>query len=258
MAMGWLDVDRLVRETFVARVECHRELGSTNDRARECAAEGKGKLPVLVVARRQTAGRGRGEKRWWSGEGSLACSVVVDLEALGVEPGRRPMVSLAAALAVVQTVEPLLTAETVGIHWPNDVFAAGRKLAGILVEGLAGGRFVVGIGLNVNNTVEEAPTELRSVATTLHDLTGRRHEPSDILVGLLRHLETMLRQLASDPDDVGTLADGRCLQRGRELAVESGNRVVRGLCAGIAPDGALLLDAPEGRLRLHSGTVCRQ
>jgi BirA family biotin operon repressor/biotin-[acetyl-CoA-carboxylase] ligase len=168
------------------------------------------------------------------------------------------MVSLAAALAVVDTLAPWLPGRVVGIEWPNDVFAAGKKLAGILVEGLLGGLYVVGIGVNTNNTMEEAPAEIRSTATTLRDLTGRRHEPIAILVELLRQFEAMLRRLGSAPDQIGILADARCLQRGRELVVESGGRSFCGACAGIAPDGALLLDAPEGRLRLHSGTLRRE
>ena len=259
-----LDVDRLLRETFVAQVEHHRELGSTNDRAKQCASQGNGPLPILVVADRQTAGRGRGSNRWWTGEGSLACSLLVDLAAAGVDRSRAPVLALAAGLAVVEAVEaveavaPLLPGHTLGIHWPNDVFAAGKKLAGVLVEGLPAGLYVVGIGVNTDNTIAEAPAELCTTATTLRDLTGTRHDRTRFLVELLGHLEAMLRRLGSAPDEIGRLADARCLQRGRELEIESGSRTVAGTCAGIAPDGALLLDTPAGRMRLLSGTVRRR
>lgn len=250
-----LDVDRLLRETFVARVEHHRELGSTNGRAKELASQERQLLPLLVVADRQTAGRGRGSNRWWTGEGSLACSLLVDLAATGVDRRRAPMLALAAGLAVVEAVASLLPGHTVGIHWPNDVFAADKKLAGILVEGLPAGLYVVGLGVNTDNTIAEAPAELRPTATTLRDLTGSRHDPTRFLVELLGHLEAMLRRLGSAPDEIGRLADARCLQRGRELEIDSGSRTVGGTCAGIAPDGALLLDTPAGRVRLLSGTV---
>jgi len=253
-----LDVDRLLRETFVAQVEHHRELGSTNDRAKELALQERQLLPLLVVADRQTAGRGRGSNRWWTGEGSLACSLLVDLAATGVDRRRSPVLALAAGLAVVEAVAPWLPGHTLGIHWPNDVFAAGKKLAGVLVEGLPAGLYVVGIGVNTDNTIAEAPAELRPTATTLRDLTGARHDPTQLLIELLRHLEAMLRRLGSAPDEIGRLADARCLQRGRELEIDSGSRTVGGTCAGIAPDGALLLDTPAGRVRLVSGTVRRR
>lgn len=250
-----LDPVRLVRQTFVARVEHHPVLDSTNDRAKRCAAEGSPPLPLLVVADRQTAGRGRGANRWWTGEGGLACSLLVDLAAAGIERSQSPVLSLAAALAVVETVAPLLPSHAVGLRWPNDVCADGRKLAGILIEGLAGGLQVVGIGLNANNTMADAPAELRPIATTLRDLAGRPHDPTSILVELLRHLESLLGQLVSDPAGVAARADAVCLQRGLLLALESGGRTVGGRCAGIAPDGALVLDTPEGRQKLYSGVV---
>jgi len=250
-----LDTVRLVRQTFVARVEHHPVLDSTNDRAKRCAAEGPPPLPLLIVADRQTAGRGRGTNRWWTGEGGLACSLLVDLAAAGIAQSRSPLVSLGAALAVAETVAPLLPSHAVGLRWPNDVCADGRKLAGILIEGLAGGLQVVGIGLNANNTIADAPAELHPIATTLRDLTGRPHDPTSILVELLRHLERVFRQLVSDPAGVAARADALCLQRGEILALESGNRTIDGRCAGIAPDGALVLDTREGRQMLYSGVL---
>ena len=76
----------------------------------------------------------------------------------------------------------------VGIHWPNDVHvrisqpqgeADDRKLAGILVEVLPDRRHVIGIGLNVNNTLADAPAELRDTAATLRDLSGREHDRTE-------------------------------------------------------------------------------
>ena len=256
MTLLRLDLDRVLRETFVARAEYHPTLASTNDRASRCAAEGAGELPLLVVADRQTAGRGRGSNRWWTGRGSLAMSLLLD-------PGRStfeqrsqsPLVALATAVAIVETVRPLVPAQTVGIDWPNDVLAAGGKLAGILVEVLPDGRHVVGIGINTNNSLAEAPPELIGTATTLLELTGRRHDQTTFLVALLRHLERAFGQLALEPGRIGTRADELCLQHGKTLALRLGERSIGGRCAGIAPDGALLLDTPEGRQAFYSGIL---
>ena len=89
--------------------------------------KGRGELPLLVVADRQTAGRGRGANRWWTGPGALAFSLLVDGRTVGADRSRSPLVALAAAVAVVDTVAPLLPAHQVGIHWPNDVLVAERK-----------------------------------------------------------------------------------------------------------------------------------
>lgn len=251
-----LDIDRLVRETFVARAEYHRTLRSTNDRARQCAGEGGGELPLLVVSDEQTAGRGRGNRRWWTGPGSMACSLLLDggHSATGRRDGS-PLVALAAALAVVETVAPLLASHQVGIAWPNDVTADGAKLAGILVEVLADGRQILGIGLNTNNSLAQAPAELQQTAATLLDLTGVPHDQTTILLTLLARLEDDLRQLASEPARIGARADALSVQHGKLLTVSSGNRSVGGRCAGIAADGALLLDTTDGRRAFYSGTL---
>jgi BirA family biotin operon repressor/biotin-[acetyl-CoA-carboxylase] ligase len=249
-----LVLDRILAETFVARVEYHPILTSTNDRAVHCAAEGPGGLPLLIVAERQTAGRGRGSNRWWTGPGSLAMSLLLDAEAVGAARRRSPLVSLAAAIALVEAVAPRLPAQPVGIHWPNDVLAAGRKLAGILVEVLPDGRHIIGIGLNTNNSLADAPAELQQTATTLRELTGREHDQTEILVDLLRRLEAALRQLAA-PERIGSRADQLCLQHGQNLTLQLGQRSFTGTCVGIAPDGSLLLDTPAGRRRFRSGTL---
>jgi len=250
-----LDADRLVRETFIARVEHHRVLESTNDRAKLCAAEETGPLPLLIVADQQTAGRGRGSNRWWTGPGALAFSLLADGRSWSADYSRGPLVSLSAAVAVTQTVGPLLPGLEVGIHWPNDVFAAGRKLAGILVETLAGGRCVVGIGLNLNNTMLDAPAELRALASTVFDLTGTRHDSTPLLIAFLQRLAALLGQLPASPESVGRFADRLCLQRGQTLSIESGGKTIRGECVGIASDGALLLDTPLGRERIVTGVL---
>jgi BirA family biotin operon repressor/biotin-[acetyl-CoA-carboxylase] ligase len=250
-----IDVVRILRETFVAQAEHHPSLGSTNDRAAYCAARGAKELPLLVVADEQTAGRGRGGNRWWTGPGGLAFSLLVDAETVAADEGRSPLVALAVAVAVAETLAPLLPAHPLGIHWPNDVMVSGGKLSGILVEVLPDRRHVIGVGLNTNNTLTDAPADLQTTAATLRDLTGRRHDQTDLLVGLLRRLDQEFAQLREDPAAVAARADALCLQRGQSVTLQWHDRRTTGLCRGIAPDGALLLETPAGIERFHSGTV---
>ena len=255
MPADLLDTDLLVQQTFVAQVEHHARLGSTNDRARRCALEGTAALPLLIVADEQTAGRGRGTNRWWTGLGSLACSLLLDAHDWGNDRRRSPLVALAAGVAIAKTARPLLPSHTVGLHWPNDVFVEGRKLAGVLVEVLSDRRLVMGIGMNVNNPLRDAPPQLQTSATTLWELTGIRHQRTPILVALLGHLAKGIARLASAPEQIAAEANGLCLQHGQPLTVQWGRRVVSGRCQGIASDGALLLDTPQGRERFYSGVL---
>jgi BirA family transcriptional regulator, biotin operon repressor / biotin---[acetyl-CoA-carboxylase] ligase len=250
-----IDIDRILRETFVARAEHHASIGSTNDRVSECAERDGEVLPLLVVADRQTAGRGRGANRWWTGDGALAFSLLVDGRGVGAQGSRSPLIALATAVAVVDTVIPLVPRHRIGVHWPNDVFAAGRKLAGILIEVLPDGRHVVGIGLNTNNSLADAPAELKQTAVTLRDLRGTACDQTETLVALLNRLELKFAELADRPEAVAAQADARCLQRGQLLKLQWGTRTVAGRCEGIAPDGALLLQTPAGREAFYSGVV---
>jgi BirA family biotin operon repressor/biotin-[acetyl-CoA-carboxylase] ligase len=249
-----LDVDRTVRETFVARAEYHPSLGSTNDRAAELAAR-PGELPLLVVADQQTAGRGRGANRWWTGPGALAFSLLVEGRMVAAHDGRSPLVALAVAVAVVDAVAPLVPAEPPGIHWPNDVMAAGRKLAGILIEVLPDRRHVIGVGLNSNNSLAHAPAELQSTAVTLRDLGERAIDQTAILIELLRRMEEEFCRLCREPQGVAARADALCLQRGQTLTLQAAGRTLSGRCRGIAADGALLLETPAGTEAFFSGSL---
>ncbi len=177
-------------------------LDSTQFRARALAEAGRvSASPALVVADRQTAGRGRGNNRWWTGEGSLAFSLLVDPQQFGFPPRVVPRLSLAAGVAVIDAIAPRLSGQSLGLHWPNDVYVGRGKLAGILVEVLPDGRHIIGIGLNSNNTAADAPPEIRESIATLADLTGRAHDHTDLLVALLENLEATLVQLG---EPVGT------------------------------------------------------
>lgn len=249
------DLQRLVGATFVAELEFHEVIGSTNDRAKELADEGTATLPLVVIARQQTAGRGRGENRWWTGAGSLALSVLLDLKAFGVTGAHTPLVALASGIAVVGAVRTCVPGLPLGLHWPNDVYLAGRKLAGILVESTARGLHVLGIGLNANNTVGDAPPELHGRLTTLRDATQRFHDPVAIVHRLLQGLETWLGRLGKTPHHVGRRADALCLQRGRVLRLQHPEGTAEGVCVGIAADGALVLQTPEGQQAFYTGSV---
>jgi BirA family biotin operon repressor/biotin-[acetyl-CoA-carboxylase] ligase len=207
------------------------------------------------VTEAQTAGRGRGQNRWWTGGGSLAFSLLFDPADWVLSNQPLPERSLAVGAAIVDTVRPIVRGRNVGLHWPNDVFVDGKKLAGILLDVLAGGRHVLGIGLNVNNSLADAPDDVRARATSLCELTGATHDRTELLVQLLRNIELAVRDSAADPQAYGRRFQELCLQVGKELTIEVGGRRTTGRCAGIAPDGALLLEDGGRYERYYSGVL---
>lgn len=252
-----LEPHRLRTPPCVTRVEYFATIDSTNDAARRLAGELPREAGLLVVADEQTAGRGRGSNRWWTGAGSLAFSLLFDPSRYGIELRYGSMVPLAAAVAVVDAVTRRLPSPAVGIRWPNDVYLGERKLAGVLVEGLPDGRQILGLGCNVNNSVAAAPPEVATIVATLADELGTPLDRTDFLSHLLTALDAALVRLADDRPTLAQLADELCLQRGRVLNVQVGDERVTGVCTGIAEDGALKLDTPAGPRTLYSGVVLK-
>ena len=103
----------------------------------------------------------------------------------------------------------------------------------------------------------DAPAELQQVASTLLDLTGRHCDHTDILIAFLNRLEKLLAELSLSPSEITAQADKFCLQHDKLLTLQTGGKNFTGLCKGIAKDGALLLETPDGLCPFYSGSVVR-
>ncbi|MBX6312761.1 MAG: biotin--[acetyl-CoA-carboxylase] ligase [Isosphaeraceae bacterium] len=247
------------------RTVIHREVvGSTSDLARELVQAGGVELPLLGRADRQTAGRGRGSNSWWSDEGSLLFTLALDPRAHGLRTEHEPRLALAAAVAVIEALEEAgsVPAGMLGLRWPNDIEAAGRKLGGLLperVETDAGPRLLLGIGLNVATRLEAAPEPIRRMATSVAALAGRSEIEATMLLGpILARLEGVISRLARD--DPGLVAQWNALDTlaGGPVRVDLGGRLITGLGQGIDPRGGLILATEGGLLHLYGGRVLRE
>ncbi|GMV94522.1 MAG: biotin--[acetyl-CoA-carboxylase] ligase [Candidatus Hydrogenedentota bacterium] len=247
-----ISVARVKRETFVRSIEYHRAYPSTNTRAMEIAEDASSAVPALVITEIQTAGRGRGDNVWWSAAGALTYSLVLDLKNRQSNPLSWPTFALATAVAVCETLEARDPELEFGIRWPNDVFCGNRKICGILPELCGTSRLVLGIGVNVNNAMVEAPEALRQTAVSLIDLTGKRWNLTETLIALLQTLERRF----DDPELPAAWAK-RCLLRGHQVTVRFETRESTGLCKGIEPNGALLLEIGNTCERFYGGTIVR-
>ena len=257
--MNDLDLDRL-HVAWLSSVQHFPSLGSTNDEARLLAQQTpvmqtSDKQALLIVADEQTAGRGRGANRWWTGAGSLAFSLLIDPAQWQIAREDIPLASLAVAAAVVDVLHDRLPQARVGLHWPNDVFVEQAKIAGILTEGLSDGRLILGVGLNVNNSVQQAPAELQTLATSLMDLTDEPHDRTALLQEILDAVDANFAQLGRQPAAVGQYCHAICLQLGKTLHLDTGAGVVSGICQGIADDGALLLETSIGVQKYYGGAL---
>lgn len=238
------------------RIEVYGELESTNTRLRELASAGAAEGTV-VVARSQTAGRGRAGRVWHSpADAGLYASILLRP---GIAAERGHLLTFAAAIAVAEGLGGL-GVEGLAIKWPNDVLVRGRKICGILTEtSLLDGRIdtaVVGIGINVRRAA--IPEDLAGVATSL-ETEGVEVEPAQLLTRVLERLAVWR------PGAEGRPADHEIVRRWMELAPMSRNAAIRvaggnesfdGVTAGIGDDGRLLVRRADGRIeRLASADV---
>lgn len=251
------DLDRLRASGVVRQIEHHAEIGSTNDRALELAAASDVELPLLVLADRQTAGRGRGANLWWAAEGSLTFSLAIESSAASIPTHRWPQLSLTTGLAVCQALEALTGSLDAQVKWPNDVYLLGRKACGILIETPpVRDRLVIGVGVNVNNSFRAAPAELQDSAMSLVDYDGRPRDLTEVLLALLERIEACWRKLAEQGFG-GLIEDWRTrgYLTGRTVRLSSGPQTITGRCTGIDDDGALLLQTENELRRCHAGTI---
>lgn len=252
----WFDLQELAAQSGVQQIAFFSEIGSTNDEALQRGLETT-QTPLLVLAEGQSGGRGRGSNRWWASEGALTFSLLVEPASFQITPNRWPLVSLATAVAVADLLDEFARGQVVGLKWPNDVHLGGRKICGILVETVRGrtDRLVIGIGLNVGNSLRDAPAEIQSIATSLLDETGTQFGLMEVLLRLLILLEERLRQLGRNELPLQERWSRQCVLTGHEVRLQAGDQVIQGHCSGLGEQGGLMIASSNGSREWFGGIV---
>ncbi len=231
-------------------------LPSTNTEAARQAALGAPE-GLCVVAREQTAGRGRRERVWVSPKDAGLYVSILLRPALVARDW--PLITLAAALAARDALAEVCGLEA-DIKWPNDLLADGRKLCGILAETAEGARgraVVLGVGVNLNE--RSFPEEMRDAATSIEGQTGRAPEAERLLEALLRALARRYETLQAPGGTSFTLSEWEThssYAHGRRVRVALVAETFDGVTRGLEPDGALRVETDAGRLRtIRAGDV---
>ncbi|MFW6413335.1 MAG: biotin--[acetyl-CoA-carboxylase] ligase [Oceanicaulis sp.] len=230
------------------RVELFDELDSTNEEAKRRAASGE-RGPVWIVARRQTAGRGRRGRAWTSTDGNLFATGLYRLNARAAETAN---LSFAAALAVGDLAASVVDPGLVKLKWPNDVLVDGKKVSGILLESGAhpeGGLWLA-VGIGVNLAAHPDDSERPATDLSVH---GARLSPEDAVRTLAARFDHWTSKWAASgfaPLREAWLARAHGL--GERCTVRLDAETIEGVFADLAPDGALRLDLPGGGRRFIS------
>lgn len=236
---------RMGAETLGSRVLYRDEVGSTQDALMQtAAAQPDG---TVLVAGRQTAGRGRMGRVWASPPGTLTFSVLLRPS---IPPDISGVVMLAAAVSLHDTVSRHIP--DARLEWPNDIMADG-KLAGIVLDSSVKGNLewvVVGVGVNVSNDPRLVDEWLASDASFGGaDSTSRHaHDASayGILAGFLYRLDLHHTRLKRDTGYIIHEYTKRCHDVGRTVCRGD----IRGTARGVDSDGALLVETGVGTRRV--------
>ena len=246
----------LTTARFGRRLENFETIDSTNVRAAELARAGAAEGTV-VVAERQTRGRGRLGRSWVSpARVNLYASFVLRPR---LAPSDAPQLALAAAIAVARALAALAPGR-VAIKWPNDCLLDGKKVAGILTEMDAEvdrvRAVVLGIGVNLNATARQFPSALRPIATSVVLATGTLVDRPRFTAALCSTLEDVYDRVVSE--GFAALVDEwesySCLT-GRRVTIDCGGRRSAGTVRGIDTSGRLVLAGAVGEERVMAGDV---
>lgn len=249
---------RLGKTQVVGRdIRVFEQTTSTNDVVEKLARDGV-KEGVVVFAESQTKGRGRLGRAWVSPvRKGLWFSVLLRPK---LRPQETTQLTVVAATATWRAINRV-TGLSPEIKWPNDILMGGKKLVGILTELSAEvdrvKHITLGIGVSVNVTASEFPTELRKIATSLQIELGKPVMRAELATAILRELDADYARV--NQGKFPALADeweAHCTTIGKQVVVGLGERKLRGRAEALDDDGALLLRTEHGRLeRVIGGDV---
>lgn len=237
----------LQTRVFAREIHALEETESTNTQADRLACAGAPE-GTLVVADRQTRGRGRQGRPWFSPPGTgLYFSLILRPP---VDPSTSHYLVLLIGVASARAIQEIARAP-VELKWPNDLQIRGRKIGGILLElnaDLQGLRHLVaGIGINVTTRSEDFPRDFPGAAGSLLTETGAFVDRAELLRRLLLHLETRyFRSLERGPAEVLEEWTQLSTTLGKMIRVSCGGETVEGTAVGIDADGGLLVRRASG------------
>jgi len=222
------------------KVILKEEVPSTNDAAKQLALEGE-EEGTVVVAKRQTAGKGRQGKRWSSPEGGVYLSVVLRP---GISAAEMLRLTVMSGIPVADAISDM-TLMDARLKWPNDVTVNGKKVAGMLMEGSSKGSainfLVLGIGINLNSKIEDLEGENPG---SLADMAGHNFDQEAFLHMLLFKLDDFYNGYLS-----GKVTTDDYLKMssviGRHVVGSVGDQRISGTAMYLDEQGALIIKGDD-------------
>lgn len=231
-----------------APIETFDEVDSTFLEARRRAERGE-TAPIWLIAKRQTAGRGRRGRVWASLEGNLLATYLGPTQRA---PADVALLGFAAALAIADAIDAMLGPGRSKLKWPNDVMVDAAKIGGILIDN-GGTWFSLAFGVNLASSPKALDQPTISVGEALRNAPPKA---MDFFVRLRPLLEAWCFRLETEgfaPLRAAWLA--RAYALGEVVRVTQGDGTIEGKLAGMSARGELELDTPAGLRLIAAGDI---
>ncbi len=240
-------LQRLTTRSLGRSLHLYEKLASTNATAFTLAGSGA-VHGTAVLAETQTAGKGRLGRHWVSPpRRNIACSVILKNPNVSRHVSWIPLVTgLALAEAILRSC-----GIEISLKWPNDLLYLEKKIGGILCESSSQGSQVstciVGFGVNVNCRETDFPDELRSLATSFHQVTGQCHDRNSLIADIFNRLESWYDCVESERFEHARQSYATaCSTLGREVRLSRvAGETIHGTAIDIGKDGALLISTVQ-------------
>lgn len=236
-------------------IVCYEEIDSTNLEAKRLSSEGA-KEGLVVLSKKQTAGRGRRGRTWESPAGENLYFSILLKPSIRTEQASMLTIIMAYSVARVLMEERL----PVQIKWPNDLVLSKKKVCGILTEMYMDGcqieDIVVGVGININTTC--FPEELRDKATSIYLETGKCMRQEELLQKVLAEFQVQYEMFlqTGDLSLVKDFYNQMLVNRNQEVMILEPNSEYEGIALGINDVGELLVEKSDGKIeKVFSGEV---
>lgn len=205
---------------------------------------------TVIIAEEQVSGRGRMARRWHSPKYTgIWMSIILRPN---ISLPKAPQLTLLTAVAIVQAIEEL-TGLLPEIKWPNDILIKGKKVTGILTELEAESdrinSIIIGIGINVNQTKEDFPSDLEQIATSLLLEKGEKVSRADLIKGIFTNLEKLyLLYLEEGFLPIKLLWESYAISIGKKITARTLTQSIIGKALGITDDGVLMIEDDHGNI----------
>lgn len=204
---------------------------------------------TVIIAEEQLSGRGRMDRKWHSPKYTgIWMSIILRPN---IPLPKAPQLTLLAAVAIVQAIEDL-TGLLPDIKWPNDILMNGKKVTGILTELEAEAdrinSIIIGIGMNVNQTKEDFPSELQEIATSIRLEKGEKISRAELIKGIFINLEKLyLLYLEEGFFPIKLLWESYAISIGKKITARTLSHSIIGKAQGITDDGVLIIEDEHGK-----------